>query len=143
MARPLSLRFRVDFGTDCSIGLGKMELLEGIALTGSLSKAARHMRMSYRRAWLLLEDMNLSFDEPVARTSVGGRGGGGAVLTNFGERLLAGYRKLEFEVQSLAKVYLHDFGKRVKPGRRKRAIRSASIKGQRQLRSAKVLIVDT
>jgi molybdate transport system regulatory protein len=45
--------------------------------------------MSYRRAWLLLEDMNLIFDRPVARTSVGGRGGGGAMLTTFGEHLLS------------------------------------------------------
>ena len=45
----------------------RSNLLEGIARTGSLSQAAREMRMSYRRAWLLLEDMNLSFDQPVAR----------------------------------------------------------------------------
>lgn len=143
MARPLTLRFRIDFGTECSIGLGKIELLEGIALTGSLSKAARQMRMSYRRAWLLLEDMNLSFDQPVARARVGGRGGGGAVLTNFGERLVAGYRKLESEVQSLAKDYLHDFGNRVQATRPKRVIPIASIRGRRQSRPAKVRVRDT
>ncbi|HEY0799584.1 MAG TPA: LysR family transcriptional regulator, partial [Steroidobacteraceae bacterium] len=98
MAKILTLRFRVDFGTDCSVGLGKIELLEGIAQTGSLSKAAREMQMSYRRAWLLLEDLNRSFDQPVARASVGGRGGGGAILTTFGQRLVDGYRKLESEV---------------------------------------------
>ena len=42
------------------------------------------MRMSYRRAWLLLEDLNTSFEQPVAHASVGGRGGGGVVLTAFG-----------------------------------------------------------
>jgi molybdate transport system regulatory protein len=60
----LTVRFRVDFGSRCSVGVGKIELLEGIARTGSLSQAAREMRMSYRRAWLLLEDMNVSFDQP-------------------------------------------------------------------------------
>src|SRR5271156_3278506 len=90
-----TVRFRVDFDSQCSIGVGKIELLEGIARTGSLSQAARQMRMSYRRAWLLLADLNLSFDDPVAATTTGGRNGGGAVLTDFGIRLVAGYRKLE------------------------------------------------
>ena len=89
MSGDLTVRFRVDFGCECSIGIGKIELLEGIARTGSLSEAARQMRMSHRRAWLLLADLNASFDEPVARASTGGRGGGGAVLTPFGERLIA------------------------------------------------------
>jgi molybdate transport system regulatory protein len=132
MAKNLTLRFRVDFGTECSVGLGKIELLERIALAGSLSKAARELHMSYRRAWLLLEDMNLSFDQPVARASVGGRGGGGAVLTPFGERLVGRYRKLESEVQPLAQEYLQEFGKRVKTARSKNVIPVVSIKGQLQ-----------
>jgi len=53
MAKSLTVRFRVDFGSRCSVGVGKIELLEGIGRTGSLSQAAREMRMSYRRAWLL------------------------------------------------------------------------------------------
>src|SRR5580704_5589623 len=109
MTDELTVRFRVDFANRCSVGIGKIELLEGIARTGSLSQAARELHMSYRRAWLLLEDMNLSFDQPVARASVGGRGGGGAVLTPFGERLVGRYRKLESEVQPLAQEYLQEF----------------------------------
>ncbi len=129
MATALSVRFRVDFGTRCSVGLGKIELLEGIARTGSLSQAAREMRMSYRRAWLLLEDMNLSFDQPVAHASVGGRGGGGVVLTPLGTRLVAGYRQLESSLQPLAGTYLEDFGRHIKAGAApKRAVKSASIK---------------
>ena len=129
MATALSVRFRVDFGTRCSVGLGKIELLEGIARTGSLSQAAREMRMSYRRAWLLLEDMNLNFDQPVTHASVGGRGGGGVVLTSLGTRLVAGYRQLESSLQPLAGTYLEDFGRHVKAGgATKRAVKSASIK---------------
>jgi molybdate transport system regulatory protein len=117
MLRDLTVRFRVDFGRQCSIGIGKIELLEGIARSGSLSQAARQMRMSYRRAWLLLADLNTSFDEPVARASTGGRGGGGVVLTAFGERLIAGYRKMESGLLPLADRYFQDFGKRVKTSR--------------------------
>jgi molybdate transport system regulatory protein len=108
--------------------VGKVELLEGISRTGSLSQAAREMRMSYRRAWLLLEDLNLSFDQPVARASVGGRGGGGVVLSAFGKRLVAGYRRLESSLQPLAAGCLEDAIRHVKGGSTKRAIRSASIK---------------
>ena len=128
MANALKVRFRIDFGSRCSIGAGKIELLEGIARSGSLSQAAREMRMSYRRAWLLLEDMNLSFDEPVARASVGGRGGGGVILTAFGTRLAADYRRLESSLQSLAAECVEDLGRHVKSGGNKRAVKPTSIK---------------
>ncbi|MDB6083112.1 MAG: ModE family transcriptional regulator [Gammaproteobacteria bacterium] len=132
MSRELVVRFRVDFGRRCSVGIGKIELLEGIGRSGSLSEAARQMRMSYRRAWLLLADLNTSFEEPVALASTGGRGGGGAVLTPFGERLIAGYRKMESGLQPLADTYFHDVGKRVKaaraPARAKKTVPVGSIR---------------
>jgi molybdate transport system regulatory protein len=128
VSNTLAVRFRVDFGSRCSVGAGKIELLEGIARTGSLSQAARDMRMSYRRAWLLLEDLNASFDRRVAQASVGGRGGGGVVLTAFGSSLVAGYRRLESSLQPLAKTYLDVFGRRIKTGTSRRSLRAASIK---------------
>jgi molybdate transport system regulatory protein len=124
----LTVRFRVDFGARCSVGVGKIELLEGIARAGSLSQAAREMRMSYRRAWMLLEDMNASFDHPVTHASVGGRGGGGVVLTPFGTRLMEEYRRLESRLQPLANAHLEDFGRHIRAGSPKRTVRSASIK---------------
>jgi molybdate transport system regulatory protein len=123
-----TVRFRVDFGKRCSVGVGKIELLEGIARTGSLSQAAREMRMSYRRAWLLLVDMNISFDQPVANASVGGRGGGGVVLTAFGSSLVTGYRHLESRLQSLAASYVQNFAGHIKAVRIERTIKSASLK---------------
>jgi molybdate transport system regulatory protein len=128
VANAVNVRFRVDFGNRCSVGVGKIELLEGIARTGSLSQAAREMRMSYRRAWLLLEDMNLSFEHPVARASVGGRGGGGVVLTSFGSGLVAGYRRLESGLGPLADACMEDVSRHIKVGVPKRTIRSASVK---------------
>ena len=92
-------RERVDFAAGSSVGPGKIELLEAIARCGSLSAAARSVNMSYRRAWLLLHDVNESFPEPAARLSVGGRAGGGATLTEFGSRLVAAYREFEATVQ--------------------------------------------
>ena len=128
VASALTVRFRVDFGKRVSLGIGKVELLEGIARTGSLSRAARDMRMSYRRAWLLLEDLNSSFDKPVAHSTVGGRGGGGVVLTAFGVRLVAGYRSLESGVQPLAQACLEEVRRHIKGGSLRRSIHSASAK---------------
>jgi len=121
------VRFRVDFGKQCSVGVGKIELLEGIARTGSLSQAAREMRMSYRRAWLLLDDLNHSFDSAVARTSTGGSGGGGAVLTPFGEQLVQGYRKLEASLEPLAHRHLSEASRHLMRGRARKALQGASI----------------
>jgi molybdate transport system regulatory protein len=98
----VSVSFRVDFSPDCAVGPGKIALLEHIAGSGSLSEAARKLKMSYRRAWLLLEDLNTSFQQPVAQMSVGGRGGGGASLTTFGAELVAAYRAFESHIRKRA-----------------------------------------
>ncbi len=96
------VRFRVDLGPGCSIGPGKIELLEAIARTGSIRQAARAMRMSYRRAWLLVDSLNRSFREPSTTASVGGTGGGGVELTPLGEELVRRYRKAAKRIDTLA-----------------------------------------
>ena len=73
------------------MGPGKAELLAAIAATGSISAAAREMRMSYRRAWLLVQTINECFDPPLVEAAKGGRTGGGATLTDAGEQVLARY----------------------------------------------------
>lgn len=101
MAKPHA-HIRLDFTGTCSIGPGKIGLLEGIERSGSLSAAARALRMSYRRAWLLLHNTNAGFQEPVVELSVGGKDGGGTRLTDFGRRLVADYRAFEASVDALA-----------------------------------------
>jgi molybdate transport system regulatory protein len=91
----VAVRLRIDLGPDCSIGPGKIALLEQIERSGSLSKAARTLKMSYRRAWLLLEDLNRTLGRPVTTASVGGAGGGGAQITPFGRHLVAAFRDIE------------------------------------------------
>jgi molybdate transport system regulatory protein len=111
------VRTRVDFAPDCSIGPGKIDLLEGIEKTGSLSAAARALGMSYRRAWLLVHDTNQAFDTTVAELAVGGREGGGARLTDFGRRLVADYRAFEKEVEKLAAAHFGGLQPTGKPAR--------------------------
>jgi len=97
-----SIRFRIDFGPKNGVGPGKIALLEQIERCGSLSQTARNLNMSYRRAWQLLESLNSSFVEPVALTSKGGRGGGGAKLTLLGERLIHVYRAFDVKIHARA-----------------------------------------
>lgn len=96
------VRLRIDLAPGAAIGPGKIELLEAIDATGSLSEAARRLGMSYRRAWLLLDSLNRSFAGPLATTAVGGRGGGGVQVTPLGAELVARFRRLETMVERLA-----------------------------------------
>jgi molybdate transport system regulatory protein len=91
---PARLTFRIDFEGG-RLGHGKVELLEHIARSGSLSAAARAMDMSYRRAWQLLAAMNAMFDVPVTVTHPGRNTSGATEVTPFGARLIADYRRLE------------------------------------------------
>jgi molybdate transport system regulatory protein len=100
------VRFRVDFSEACSLGPGKIELLESIQKTGSLRQAAQALSMSYRRAWLLLDGLNHSFSEPVATASVGGQGGGGVTLTPFGLEIIRCYRAAALAIESAARQEL-------------------------------------
>lgn len=88
-------RLRILLGREIAIGPGKAELLRLIEETGSISAAAREMGMSYRRAWTLVETMNGAFREPVVEAATGGRGGGGARVTEFGREALERYRAME------------------------------------------------
>ncbi|WP_183849676.1 winged helix-turn-helix domain-containing protein [Rhizobium sp. BK379] len=91
---------RITFPHDDRLGRGKMELLEHIRETGSISAAGRAMDMSYRRAWLLVAEMNRMFKAQVVESQRGGQKGGGAALTPFGDQLLARFRNMEKTVRS-------------------------------------------
>ena len=94
------LTLRVDLGGERAIGPGKIRLLEAIRDTGSITKAGIALGMSYRRAWLLVDDLNNCFREPVLAAQAGGSHGGGAVLTPFGRNLIDQYRAIEAEAHS-------------------------------------------
>jgi molybdate transport system regulatory protein len=96
------IRLKISFAEEARLGPGKMDLLEAVARTGSISAAGRDLGMSYRRAWTLLDSVNTMFGQAAIETSAGGANGGGARLTSFGERLLAAYRSVEAETAKLA-----------------------------------------
>jgi len=80
---------------DRPLGPGKIQILESIRDTHSISEAARRMNMSYRSAWLLVDSMNALFRKPVVTTRLGGRGGGSASLTGFGVEVIQHFRAME------------------------------------------------
>lgn len=86
---------RIDFPPEDRLGRGKILLLELIRQTGSISAAGRAMNMSYRRAWLLVDALNRMFREPAVESQRGGKQGGGAALTAFGEELVERFRAME------------------------------------------------
>lgn len=114
--RPLGLHLRIDFAgasPQARIGPGKIALLEAVGRTGSISAAGRSLGMSYRRAWLLIDAVNHLFDRPLVEAIAGGRSGGGAQLTPFGEELVAAYRALEAKMVRQADADLKVFSAHV------------------------------
>src|SRR5262245_3670101 len=101
------LTIRVDLGkSGGALGPGKIRLLELIQSHGSISEAGRIMRMSYRQAWLLVDNLNQSFRQPVVSKQTGGRRGGGARLTRWGRRVVEHYRALESAAQRAVTPHL-------------------------------------
>jgi molybdate transport system regulatory protein len=116
--RPAKKRFkallRVYRGNEIALGPGKVELLGHIAVTGSISEAARRMHMSYNRAWLLVRTMNRCFKQPLVITSRGGEKRGGAQLTKSGKNILRLYRQLETKFASATRQPLREILSRLK-----------------------------
>lgn len=88
-------RFRVTLGDHIALGPGKIDLLHSIDQQGSISAAARELGLSYRRAWDMVATMNACFENPLVIREKGGKGGGGARLTNLGGRIVRLYRDME------------------------------------------------
>jgi molybdate transport system regulatory protein len=86
---------RIDLEIGGRIGPGKIALLEAISKTGSISAAARSMNMSYRRAWLLVDELNKLLSEPAVTAAAGGASGGGAMLTPVGRKTVQLYHSIE------------------------------------------------
>lgn len=105
-AAPAQARFRLRIrkGDDIAVGPGKIDLLEAIAHSGSITAAARALGMSYRRAWLLVDTMNRCFREPVVAAEAGGAQGGGTALTPLGRAIVAHYRAAEARAAEAAEA---------------------------------------
>lgn len=94
-AKQASLTIRVDFGPYGYLGPGKIQLMGLILKHGSIRSAGKEMGMSYRRAWLLVDEINKIFRTPLVEKQMGGAGGGGAKLSDLGQEVLQRFRAIE------------------------------------------------
>jgi len=99
----LKLRMRVTVGDIIAIGPGKIALLQALDETGSITAAAKSLDMSYRRAWLLIDELNRALKTPAVATAAGGAKGGGSALTESGRALITLYRQIEDTALQAAK----------------------------------------
>lgn len=87
-------RIWIEVGDNVLVGEGRVRLLKQIDATGSLSKAAKSIGMSYKKAWTLIDAVNKSAKEAVVTTSVGGQKGGGTVITPYGKNLIQAFETI-------------------------------------------------
>ena len=111
------LTIRLDFEPGLRLGAGKVALLESIDQTGSISAAGRAHQMSYRRAWLLVDELNQLFATPLVSAHHGGAKGGGAALTEQGRRIVALYRDAEAKMRAAAQAEIDAIERDLASGR--------------------------
>ena len=113
MAELATIRIRIAFRENIAIGQGKADLLEAIHRTGSISGAARDLEMSYRKAWLLVDEMNQCFRSPVVLAAKGGLRGGGAQVTPLGLEALARFRQIQAKASAAIAADVRQFRKQL------------------------------
>ena len=99
------LFLRLDLGGTARLGPGKVRLLELIEEHGSISAAGRALKMSYRRAWLLVDELNSYFRTAVVTTTLGVAGGGRATVTPLGRSVIRAFRAIESDAEKLLRKH--------------------------------------
>lgn len=113
LSQPVTIRIRIAVGENIAIGQGKADLLEAISRTGSISAAARELDMSYRKAWMLVDEMNQCFPSPVVTAAKGGLRGGGALVTPLGQEALTRFRRIQAKASAAIEAEVREFRKKL------------------------------
>ncbi len=114
MKYKIKSRIWIEADGNVLLGEGRVALLKAIEETGSLSKAAKSLKMSYKKAWSLIDALNSRAQSPVIKTSIGGKGGGGAQLTPYGKSMIKAFDTInencwKFLDQEMKKQLYSDF----------------------------------
>ena len=107
--RPQNPKIRLLLGNITTLGPGKIELINAIGRAGSISGAAKIVGMSYRRAWNLVDSINQDFSIQIIITSSGGKGGGGAFVSDVGLEIIKRYQEIETKALASVSDDLEDF----------------------------------
>ena len=110
----LKIQARLMLDEEIAFGPGKAELLKAIQTTGSISAAGKHLGMSYRRAWLLVDTMNRCFQHPLVETATGGSQGGGTRLTPLGLDVLQRYQQLQQDIFTLSEKHFSEMSSQLR-----------------------------
>ena len=94
MEYKIKSRIWIEADGEILLGEGRISLLKAIEKTGSLSKAAKSLGMSYKKAWSLIDAVNSRAKTPVCNTTVGGKKGGGSQITVYGKTLIETYESI-------------------------------------------------
>jgi molybdate transport system regulatory protein len=98
-----------------AFGEGPLELLKGVEKTKSLHEAAYQMRMSYSKAWKLIQAMEKRLGFPLLDKKIGGLSGGGSQVTAKGKELMKRYEQFEKDARkAIEKAYQKHFGSQPK-----------------------------
>lgn len=100
---------RIESEEERFFGPGRLQLLENIIKTGSISQAAKEMGMSYKKAWEMIHSMNRQTIKPIVETHTGGEKGGGTIVTQEGKQLIAAFRKLNEDFRESFEETLNAF----------------------------------
>lgn len=87
-------RIWIESKNNVFLGEGRIQLLKAIENTGSLSKASKTLNLSYKKAWHLLDSINKSGKKAATINNKGGKGGGGAQLTDYGKSLIIAFDEI-------------------------------------------------
>ena len=109
------VRIGIPLGDCYAMGAGKADLLDAIHEAGSISAAGRKLGMSYRRAWLLVDEMNRCFSAPLVEAHLGGAGGGGAQVTELGLEAVRRYRELQGLAWEAVRQSVQEYSRMLKP----------------------------
>jgi molybdate transport system regulatory protein len=114
MKYKIKSRLWIEADGNILLGEGRVALLKAIEATGSLSKAAKSLNMSYKKAWSIIDKVNFRAERPVINTKIGGKGGGGAQLTSYGKSLIKAFETInencwEFLDGQITKQLYNDF----------------------------------
>jgi molybdate transport system regulatory protein len=102
VGKQLRVRCWIDIDGERFFGPGRAELLQLIIEMGSISKAAKEMGMSYKKAWAMVEGLNAQAREPYVIAHKGGQKGGGTEVTARGRAMLSAYTKLSDKIHEIA-----------------------------------------
>lgn len=99
----VELLVNIKFNKQLLLSPERIKLLRKIKQTGSLRSAAKEISISYQNAWTIINEMNNIAAKPLVTKQRGGRGGGGAEISEYGKLILEEYSFIELKIMEFSR----------------------------------------